>query len=77
MWPTILSVAVTRLTVTFAWPDVNRSGIEESTQFLLIVSQMGFESESILTNMFSSERFASQQFRNMGMNKFLNGDHNI
>lgn len=32
---------------------------------------------SILTNIFSSERLASQQFKNIGINKFRIGGHNI
>lgn len=31
----------------------------------------------ILTNIFSSERLASQQFKNIGINKFRIGGHNI
>lgn len=29
----------------------------------------------VLTNIFSSDRLASQQFKNIGMNKFRNGGH--
>lgn len=44
---------------------------------VLFEATLCYSAPSILTNIFSKERFASQQLRNTGMNKFLNGGHKI
>lgn len=40
-------------------------------------TQNSYKNKILLTNIFSNERFASQQFRNTGINKCLMGGHNI
>lgn len=57
----------------FAWHDVSRSENEKK----MIILRVFFFDFKTLTNIFSNERFANQQFRKTGINRCRSGGHRI
>lgn len=70
MWQTEWSTAATKPIVISAWLDADRS---INSSIIVITEREREREKETLTNMFSSERLASQQFRKIGMNRLRSG----
>lgn len=75
MLPIILSIVAKVQIVIFALLYEDHS-IDRQTVAIIKINDI-FNGKFILTNIFSKDRLASQQFRKTGINKFRSGGHSI